>query len=111
MAPSVSHVVALFRFLSMPVKYVKAAGTSSKCAVCGSKIVLEEHRMLFCPSCKKSVDRDVNAARNILAAGLAGGTKVVPDGAANEAMVEEPSSGVILKVDAAQLACRLLDTR
>ncbi|MFY9301454.1 MAG: zinc ribbon domain-containing protein [Candidatus Nitrosotenuis sp.] len=67
----------------------------------------EEHQTMFCPRCKKSVDRDVNAARNILAIGLAGGTKVVPDGAANEAMVEEPHTGVILKVDAAQLACRL----
>ena len=98
------------RWLGLPVKYVRAAGTSSKCAMCGSKMVPEEHRTLFCPSCKKSVDRDVNAARNILAIGLAGGTKVVPDGAAGEAMVEEPSSGVILKVDAAQLACRLLNT-
>ncbi len=27
------------RWLGLPVEYVKAGGTSSKCAVCGSKLV------------------------------------------------------------------------
>jgi len=87
------------RWLGLPVKYVKASGTSSKCAVCGSKMVPEEHRMLFCPRCNVAVDRDINAAKNILARG----TRVVPVGIASEAMVEESKS--ILKVDAVQLPC------
>jgi len=74
------------RWLGLPVKYVKANGTSSKCAACGSKVVPEEHRMLFCPYCNAAVDRDINAAKNILARG----TRVVPVGTADEAMVEEP---------------------
>lgn len=56
--------------------------------------------MLFCSHCNVVVDRDINAAKNILARG----TRVVPVGTADEAMVEEPSK-VILKVDAAQLSC------
>jgi len=92
------------RWLGLPVKYVKASGTSSKCAECGSKMKPEEHRMLFCTSCNVVVDRDINAAKNILARG----TRVVPVGAAGEAMVEESGSkeSVILKVDAAQLSCQ-----
>lgn len=86
------------RWLGLPVKYVKAYGTSSKCAICGSKMVPEEHRMLFCLCCNVVVDRDINAAKNILARG----TKVVPVGAADEAMVEELSKEVIFKVDTAQ---------
>lgn len=74
------------RWLGLPVKYVKANGTSSKCAVCGSNMVPEEHRMFFCPYCNVAVDRDINAAKNILARG----TRVVPVGTADEAMAEEP---------------------
>ncbi|MGQ0637892.1 MAG: zinc ribbon domain-containing protein [Nitrososphaerota archaeon] len=69
----------------LPVKYVNAAGTSTRCAVCGSKLVPEEHREMSCPICKSSVDRDVNAARNILLRG----TRVVPDGIAGEAVMTE----------------------
>ena len=91
------------RWLGLPVKYVKANGTSSKCAKCGSNMVPEEHRMLFCSRCNVAVDRDINAAKNILARG----TRVVPVGAAGEAMVEESLQKVILKVDAAQLSHQL----
>jgi putative transposase len=70
------------RWLGLPVKYVNAAGTSSKCAACGSKMVPEEHRMMFCPCCNVVVDRDINAAKNILARG----TRVVPDATQSEAM-------------------------
>ncbi|MGI0073047.1 MAG: RNA-guided endonuclease InsQ/TnpB family protein [Nitrosotalea sp.] len=86
------------RWLGLPVRYVKAAGTSTRCAVCGSKLVPEEHRKMFCSICKRSVDRDVNAAHNILLRG----TRVVPDGAAGEAVMAEPSSKepVICLVDA-----------
>ncbi len=70
------------RWLGLPVKYVSANGTSSRCATCGSKVVPEEHRMLFCPCCNVVVDRDVNAAKNILARG----TRDVPDAIQKEAM-------------------------
>jgi len=89
------------RWLGLPVTYIKAAGTSSKCAECGSKMKPEEHRKMFCPVCNTVVDRDINAAKNILARG----TKVVPVGAAGEAIVEE-SQKPILKVDVAQLSCQ-----
>jgi len=74
------------RWLGLPVKHVNANGTSSRCAICGEKIVPEEHRMLFCSCCNVVIDRDINAAKNILAKG----TRVVPVGTASEAMVEEP---------------------
>jgi len=74
------------RWLGLSVKYVKANGTSSKCVACGSKMVPEEHRMLFCSCCNVVVDRDINAAKNILARGM----RVMPIGDAGEAMVEEP---------------------
>ncbi|MGI0087218.1 MAG: transposase [Nitrosotalea sp.] len=88
------------RWLGLPVEYVKAGGTSSKCAICGSKLVPEEQRKMFCPICKSIVDRDVNAAHNILLRG----TRVVPDGAAGEAVMAEPCrrEQVICLVDAAK---------
>jgi putative transposase len=55
------------RWLGLPVTYVNASGTSSKCAACGSKMVPGEHRMLFCSCSNVAVDRDINAAKNILA--------------------------------------------
>lgn len=70
------------RWLGLPVYYVNAIWTSSKCATCGSKMIPEEHRMMFCPSCNVAFDRDVNAAKNILARGM----KVVPDAVQGEAM-------------------------
>ncbi|MGI0088429.1 MAG: RNA-guided endonuclease InsQ/TnpB family protein [Nitrosotalea sp.] len=89
------------RWLGLPVEFVKAGGTSSKCAVCGSKLVPEERRKMFCSICKSIVDRDVNAAHNILLRG----TQVVPDGAAGEAVMAESGSKepVICLVDAAKL--------
>lgn len=53
-----------------PVIFARPNGTSSKCAVCGSKLIPEEHRMMRCPTCHGIVDRDVNASKNILARGL-----------------------------------------
>lgn len=86
------------RWLGLPVEYVKAGGTSTRCATCGSKLVPEEHRKMFCTICKRSIDRDVNAAHNILLRG----TWVVPDGVAGEAVMAESGGSklVICRVDA-----------
>ncbi len=87
----------------LPVIYVYPHGTSAKCSMCGHRVLPEENRMLHCPSCGISVNRDVNAAKNILARGL----RFRPVGSASEAMVREPARPeVILKVDADQLAMR-----
>jgi len=58
------------RWEGLPVIYVKPYGTSVKCSICGSRMKPEENRTLKCRSCGFTVDRDVNAARNILAAGM-----------------------------------------
>jgi putative transposase len=54
----------------IPVIYVKAHGTSAKCSTCGHRVLPEENRQLHCPNCDLTIDRDVNAARNIVARGL-----------------------------------------
>jgi putative transposase len=80
----------------IPVIYVNPNGTSVKCSICGSRMKPEENRQLKCRSCGFTVDRDVNAARNILARALRFGAIA----SATEAMVQEPQRRVILKVDA-----------
>lgn len=91
------------RWLGLPVKYVNAHGTSSKCAVCGSKMVPEEHRTMYCPCCKVAGDRDVNAAKNILARG----TRVVPDAAQGEAMRQSKDAEQIVL---SQVICHMTKT-
>ncbi len=73
------------RWEGLPVFYVKPHGTSAKCSICGSRMarIPEENRTLKCTACGVTVDRDVNAARNILARGLRFG----PVASAGEAMV------------------------
>jgi putative transposase len=83
----------------IPVTYVNPNGTSVKCSICGSRMKPEQNRVLKCRSCGFRVDRDVNAARNILARGM----RFVPVASAIEAMVQEPQRRVILKVDADEL--------
>ncbi|MCJ7455264.1 transposase [Candidatus Bathyarchaeota archaeon] len=83
------------------VIYVSPYGTSAKCSICGSRLarVPEENRKLRCVVCGVTVDRDVNAARSILARGM----RFVPLAPALEAMVQESTaSAVILKVDAGE---------
>jgi putative transposase len=58
------------RWEGLPVIYVSPYGTSVKCSICGSRMKPEENRQLKRQSCGFTVDRDVNAARNILAAGM-----------------------------------------
>jgi putative transposase len=71
------------RWEGIPVIYVNPYGTSVKCSICGSRMKPEENRTLKCHSCGFTVDRDVNAARNILARGM----RFVPIASASEAMV------------------------
>ncbi len=73
----------------IPVIYVRPNGTSARCSMCGHRVLPEENRKLHCRSCGLTIDRDVNAARNILARGL----RFKPVGSAGEAMVQEPSAG------------------
>ena len=90
------------RWEGLPVIYVNPAGTSRKCSMCGSRTarIPEENRVLTCHSCGFTVDRDVNAARNILARGLRFGPFAHPV----EAMVAEPGlRKVIRKVDGWEL--------
>ena len=86
----------------LSVIYVSPYGTSAKCSKCGSRLarVPEENRKLHCTICRFTVDRDVNAAKNILAKGALRFGAFAP---ALEAMVQEPvSQQVILKVDAGE---------
>jgi putative transposase len=73
------------RWEGLPVIYVNPSGTSVKCSACGSRMarVPKKNRKLKCQSCGVTVDRDVNAARNILARGM----RLMPVASANEAMV------------------------
>jgi putative transposase len=85
----------------IPVIYVTPHGTSARCSMCGHRVLPEENRKLHCANCGLTIDRDVNAARNIAARGL----RFKPVGSASEAMVQEPSRReVIPKVDADQSA-------
>lgn len=93
------------RWFGLPVNYVRSGGTSSRCAVCGSKLVPEEHRKMSCSFCNTSIDRDVNAARNILLRG----TRVVPDGITGEAVMTKSGSQepVICRVDVVKSSDRI----
>ena len=53
------------------VIFVNPAGTSQKCSGCGETVKKPlSERVHICPKCGLTLDRDVNAARNILALGL-----------------------------------------
>jgi putative transposase len=83
----------------LPIIRVNPKGTSSKCSVCGDRIVFsKESRTLHCPSCGYYVDRDVNAARNILSAGL----RFSLEGLSVEAVKGNPTMTVIPGVDDSQ---------
>ena len=79
------------RWEGLPVIYVHPHGTSARCSRCGSRMarIPEENRQLKCPHCGVSVDRDVNAARNILARGV----RFAPFAPPIEAMVQESAAG------------------
>jgi putative transposase len=86
-------------WVGLPVIRVDPKGTTSRCSVCGDRMVFsKESRMLHCPSCRYNVDRDVHAARNILSAGLRFGLK----GLSGEAVKGNPTTTVIPRVDDSQ---------
>jgi putative transposase len=90
------------RWEGVPIFCVNPSKTSSTCAICGSKIAECAGREVYCPQCKKAVDRDVNAAMKVLNAGLRFSLK----GAAGEARKGNPAEGgeVIPGADATQLS-------
>lgn len=84
----------------IPVICVPPQKTSSTCATCGCRITECAERKVWCPKCGALEDRDVNAARNILAKG---GLRFGPNALPSEAVVEEPQrTSVILKVDGSE---------
>jgi putative transposase len=74
------------RWEGIPVVYVAARGTSVTCSTCGSRTCPNERRGLYCAKCGTTVDRDVSAARNILAKGA---LRFGANGRPGEAMVAE----------------------
>jgi len=66
---------------------IKPWETSTRCSICGSKIIPEENRMIEC-RCGLVEDRDINAARNILYKGVKQlrGMRFVPDAPQVEVM-------------------------
>ena len=94
-------------WIGLPVIRVNPKGTTSNCSVCGDRMVFsKESRMLRCPSCGYHVDRDVNAPRNILSAGLrlrmSGLARFGPKGLSVEAVKGNPTTMVIPGVDDSQ---------
>ncbi len=87
------------RWQGLKVIHVPPHKTSSNCAICGSKVVECAERKVWCPKCRTLMDRDVNAARNILARGQ----RVCPIGLSREAVKGNPSTMVILRADGSQL--------
>ena len=85
------------RWEGIPVIYVAARGTSAKCSICGSRTYPNENRTLYCPECKTSVDRDVNAARNIMAKGV---LRFGTNGPPGEAMVAEREQAEVTPIRA-----------
>jgi len=68
----------------VPAFHVSARGTSSTCAICGCRCRPNAQRTLQCPN-GHVLDRDINAAKNILARGM----RFVPLAHPVEAMVQE----------------------
>lgn len=73
-------------------------GTSGFCAICGSEITECADRKVWCGRCQRLVDRDENAALNIVKRGL----RFKPVGEASEAM-KRNAEKLIRLVDASQL--------
>jgi len=87
------------RWEGIPVVYVAARGTSVTCSTCGSRTYPNERRGLHCAECGTTVDRDVNAARNILARGAPRFGADGPPGGAMVAEREQREATTIRPVD------------
>jgi putative transposase len=100
---------------SVPVIELSAhetRSTSQLCPQCGKRLQ-EAHykddfhkRQSYCATCQKWMDRDVVAAMNIARKGAEVFQR--PKGLAGEAMKGNPTTPVILRVDASKLAYRLM---
>jgi len=113
----------------IPLTKAETYGSSSECASCGERLRDPEMgdaghgRMLWCQSCKKWTDRDVNAALNLSKRGLTRFVSSLPSsptgrqqqvillaagekGLAVEAVKGNPATPVILRVDASKLRGR-----
>jgi putative transposase len=86
------------RWEGVPLFYDNPQKTSSTCAICESKILECTERKVYCHVCNRTVDRDENAALNIVKRGL----RFKPVGFAGEA-VKGNGKSLILRVDANQL--------
>lgn len=92
----------------LQVMYVNARGTSAKCSICDDKMFVKEGRMLYCARCKRIIDRDQNAAINVMKRGSEKlfSTRFEPIGLPDEAMKRNPvkklTAEVILKADGSQ---------
>ena len=87
------------RWEGIPVHYVPPHRTSSSCAICGSQITECAERRVWCHQCRAFVDRDENAARNILAKG---GLRFGPVGRSCEAVKRNGTTTLILGADGRQ---------
>ena len=54
------------------VIFIDPSSTSSKCAVCGERLIAEERKMMRCPNGYASMDRDKHAAVHIYCRGIKG---------------------------------------
>ncbi|MBM2851593.1 MAG: family element transposase accessory protein TnpB [Candidatus Nitrosotenuis sp.] len=83
----------------IPVIKIKPNKTSSKCSICGAKVIPEENRQIRC-HCGHREDRDINAARNILYKGVPvvqlRGLRLRPDAPQGEAMKQSKDAKQIV---------------
>ncbi|MFY9301452.1 MAG: transposase [Candidatus Nitrosotenuis sp.] len=83
----------------IPVIKIKPNKTSSRCSICGARIIPEENRQIRC-RCGHAEDRDINAARNILYKGVPvvqlRGLRLGPDASQGEAMKQSKEAEQIV---------------
>ena len=96
----------------IPLTKGETRGTTKECARCGERLQVAQRddvrhrRELWCPRCKGWVDRDVNAVTNLSRRGRLRFDRSLPKGAkgeAGEAMKGNPTTPVILRVDASKM--------
>jgi putative transposase len=94
------------RWKGIPIIHLtkgETRNTSTTCPRCGERLQFGQNRQLWCPSCKTWEDRDVVAAKNLSRRGWMRFVQSLPleaKGGAVEAMMRNPTTTVILRVDA-----------